>query len=323
MAAQPKPHGFNYWNAGDAAHPSSLSPALPYIAGNIFPQVFSLGDFVIPLPRGFDMLGSHSAEDAVLIGLFPLASDARRAFLVLRERQFPSNEIAAAFQEPDTAPGDNHRWFGQLRQLYHGERTAEHPDRAQSILGDLDLAPHDVAVLEGDLKRGGAVITVRAGTRNQEAQTLLEQRGARILQTNRRSSTEAVKERAGSTTPFPVQTAEPGHLQLFGEVLRVHKEKVSSPEVRVRKEAVTEVETVQVPVTREHLVVERAGQNGEIDDQSSIRVPLSEERVHIEKDIVLREEYKVGKREVTQNEAITDKVRKERILIDDAQTVVE
>ncbi len=47
-------------------------------------------------------------------------------------------------------------------------------------------------------------------------------------------------------------------------------------------------------------------------------MPLSEERVHIDKDTVLREEYKVGKREITQNESVTDTVRRERLLIDDA-----
>ena len=97
--------------------------------------------------------------------------------------------------------------------------------------------------------------------------------------------------------------ADPGHIQLFGEVLRVRKEKVASGEVHVRKESVTHMETVQVPVTREHLVVEHSDENGRTAPEDSIRVPLSEERVHIDKDTVLREEYKVGKREVTQNES--------------------
>ena len=53
-----------------------------------------------------------------------------------------------------------------------------------------------------------------------------------------------------------VPAAEPGHIQLYGEELRVHKEKVGSGDVRVRKESVTEMRTVEVPVTREQLVVE-------------------------------------------------------------------
>jgi uncharacterized protein (TIGR02271 family) len=78
------------------------------------------------------------------------------------------------------------------------------------------------------------------------------------------------------------------------------------------------METVQVPVTREHLVVEHSDARGSVDAEHTIRVPLSEERVHVDKDTVLREEYKVGKREIMQNESVTGTVRRERLLIDDA-----
>jgi uncharacterized protein (TIGR02271 family) len=98
----------------------------------------------------------------------------------------------------------------------------------------------------------------------------------------------------------------------------VRKEKVSTAGVQVRKESVTQMETVQVPVTREHLVVERGDGSGRAGAESAIRIPLSEERVHIDKDTVLREEYKVGKREITQDESVTDTVRRERLLVDDA-----
>jgi uncharacterized protein (TIGR02271 family) len=100
--------------------------------------------------------------------------------------------------------------------------------------------------------------------------------------------------------------------------LRIRKEKVSSGDVQVRKESVTRIETVQVPVTREELVVERPDGTGRQDTEDAIRIPLSEERLHIDKDTVLREEYKVGKREITQNESVTDSVRRERLLIDEA-----
>ena len=168
-------------------------------------------------------------------------------------------------------------------------------------------------------------MTVRAGARNQEARALLEQRGARIVHGRRdREPLTAIepKPKAATivhSTPFnsPAEAA-PDHIQLFGEVLRVRKEKVSNGDVQVRKESVTQMETVQVPVTREHLVVEHTDGSGRTDAEHAIRVPLSEERVHIDKDTVLREEYKVGKREVMQNESVSDTVRRERLLIDEA-----
>jgi uncharacterized protein (TIGR02271 family) len=286
------------------------------------------------------MLRTHTDVESVVIGLFPNASDARLAMNDLREHNFSAQEIAApsarveAAEESLPARGSG-QWFGQLRQLYHADDRV-HADRVEdtrrgsfaevapeaaptefeSMLGQLDLTPQDTQLLD----RGGSIVTVKAGSRPGEARTLLEERGARIVRARDPEATPAtaaapVVSSAPFTTP---QQADPDHIQLFGEALRVRKEKVSAGEVHVRKETVTHMETVQVPVTREQLVVERSGDSGRADAENAIRVPLSEERVHIDKDTVLREEYKVGKREVTQNESVSDNVRRERLLIDDA-----
>jgi uncharacterized protein (TIGR02271 family) len=283
---------------------------------------------------------SHTDLEAVVIGLFPRASDARRALNVLREHHFSADEAVAAFRDPSPAPVEtrsmpvrgNGNWFGQLRQIYHGDDGIENtqPGAAtqaasaefDAMLSQLDLSSQDALVLKRDLDRGAAIITVTAGGRNPEGRALLEQYGARITHGHNpggRAITATEPGAVVTSTPFtPPQQAEPGHIQLFGEVLRVRKEKVDSGEVHVRKESVTRMETVQVPVTREQLVVERSDESGRTAPENSIRVPLSEERVHIDKDTVLREEYKVGKREVMQNESVSDRVRRERLLIDDA-----
>jgi uncharacterized protein (TIGR02271 family) len=296
--------------------------------------------------QGFVMLRSNADFEAVVIGIFPRASDARRALQALREQQFSADQVAAAFREQNSAPVEteqgrsnvraNSDWFGQLRQLYHGDDRPEstrlgttaplEPQATrtsfEAMLAQLDLSSQEKRTLDSELDRGAAIVTVTAGARNPEARTLLEQRGARIVN-GRKPEQPALAEAAPATvvtsTPFvSPRPADPGHIQLFGEVLRVRKEKVADGEVHVRKEAVTRMETVQVPVTREHLVVEHSDQSGRTNPEDSIRVPLSEERVHIDKDTVLREEYKVGKREVTQNESVSDRVRRERLLIDNA-----
>jgi uncharacterized protein (TIGR02271 family) len=290
-------------------------------------------------------------DERVVIGLFTYASGARRAVHALHAHNFTSDQIVAAFRaqaglevEPGRAPvpmRGSGKWFGQLREIYRGddgeanrggfEETGPESTTAgfEVMLAGIDLSPQDALILERDLERGAAIVTVRAGTRNQEARALLEQRGARIMQGRRDpepvtaiESVESIEPKAATivhSTPFhsPAEAA-PNHIQLFGEVLRVRKEKVSNGDVQVRKESVTNMETVQVPVTREHLVVEHTDGHGRADAEHAIRVPLSEERVHIDKDTVLREEYKVGKREVTQNESVTDTVRRERLLIDEA-----
>jgi uncharacterized protein (TIGR02271 family) len=291
-------------------------------------------------------------DERVVIGLFPYASGARRAVHALHAHNFTSDQIVAAFRAqagleaeaggtPIPMRGSG-KWFGQLREIYRGDDgelnrggfadTGPEATAAgfEVMLAEIDLSPQDALILDRDLERGAAIVTVRAGARNQEARALLEQRGARIVQGRRDDrepptaieSVESMEPKVATivhSTPFnsPAEAA-PDHIQLFGEVLRVRKEKVSNGDVQVRKESVTHMETVQVPVTREHLVVEQTDARGRVDAEHAIRVPLSEERVHIDKDTVLREEYKVGKREVTQNESVSDTVRRERLLIDEA-----
>jgi uncharacterized protein (TIGR02271 family) len=102
--------------------------------------------------------------------------------------------------------------------------------------------------------------------------------------------------------------------------LRTHKERVQRGEVRLRKDVVTETQNVQVPVTREELVIERtpgSGQvTGEIGRDQEIRVPLSEERVRVEKQPVVNEEVRVGKRQVQSNQQVSDKVRHEELRVE-------
>jgi uncharacterized protein (TIGR02271 family) len=270
-------------------------------------------------------------DEPVVIGLFAHASDARWALQSLDEHGFTPGQIVAAFRTPgdarvqanaETSPmGGNGKWFGQLREIYRGGGAVQ--TRPESTGFDTMLAQIDLSA-DQDREGAAAIVTVEAGGRNHEARALLQQRGARIV---RRRPDPVLPEPSvqpadivHSTSFNPPAPAEPDHIQLFGEVVRVRKEKVSSGDVQVRKEAVTHMETVQVPVTREHLVVEQSDARGHIDSEHAIRVPLSEERVHIDKDTVLREEYKVGKREVTQNQSVTDTVRRERLLIDEAGT---
>jgi uncharacterized protein (TIGR02271 family) len=112
-------------------------------------------------------------------------------------------------------------------------------------------------------------------------------------------------------------------VQLFGEVLRVHKERISRGEVRVRKDVISENQTIEVPVTREELVLERVavspntpGSSADIGRSQEIRVPLSEDSVRVEKQPVVREEVIVGKREVSDVARVGDSVRHEELRVD-------
>jgi len=110
-------------------------------------------------------------------------------------------------------------------------------------------------------------------------------------------------------------------VQLRGEMLQAHKERVNRGEVRLRKDVVTENRSIEVPVTREELVIERTDVSGgtptgEIGSDQEIRVPLSEERVSVEKTPIVTGEVRVGKRQVQENRTVSDNVRHEEVRVE-------
>jgi uncharacterized protein (TIGR02271 family) len=112
------------------------------------------------------------------------------------------------------------------------------------------------------------------------------------------------------------ETDEQRTLRLREERLRVEKETVQAGEVGLRKEVVSEEQTINVPVRREEVYIERRPVNEqvtgeEIDEGEEIRVPVREERVTVHKDTVVTGEVAVGKRAVQETRRVTDTVRRE------------
>jgi uncharacterized protein (TIGR02271 family) len=163
--------------------------------------------------------------------------------------------------------------------------------------------------------KDGAVVTVTAPGREAEAETILLEYDADL---GAQAESYEYPEDEDNTEYQGQQ-----NIQLLGEVLRVHKDRVGLGEVRLRKEVITETQTVQVPVTREELVIERyavAGTesaSGTIGESSEIRIPLSEERASVDKATVVREKVSVGKREVENVRDLTSDVRHEELVVED------
>src|SRR5512135_1621593 len=98
-------------------------------------------------------------------------------------------------------------------------------------------------------------------------------------------------------------------IQLREEELLAHKQLVETGEVRVRKEVVTEHRTMEVPVQREEVVIERQAPTGEpaasdIRPGEEIRIPVRKEQVTVEKRPVVKEEVTIGKRVVQGTEQV-------------------
>ena len=135
------------------------------------------------------------------------------------------------------------------------------------------------------------------------------------------------KRRLGNSEALDAQSksaraAEGARIQVREEELQAHKQRVETGAVRVRKEVVTEHRTIEVPVQREEIVIERHAPNGgpvpdsDIGPGEEIHIPVRREQVFVEKRPVVKEEVTVGKRVVQDTEHVGGDVRKEEVRVE-------
>jgi uncharacterized protein (TIGR02271 family) len=191
-------------------------------------------------------------------------------------------------------------------------------------LAGMGIPEEDARHFDQGFQAGGTLVTVNAGSRDDEARELLYETGADLGSMGRGISTSNVMsgQRFSGT-----ETDDSARVELREEELRAEKERVQAGEVRLRKEVVTEQRSIEVPVTREEVVIERrpaAGgkqAGGQIDEGEEIRIPLMEEEVRVEKTPVVREEVTLKKREVHDTERVSETVRREEAHIEETGDV--
>ncbi len=191
----------------------------------------------------------------------------------------------------------------------------------------LGIPEEEARYYEGEVKAGRTLVTVKADGRYDEVRALFRRFGGYDMRgAAEATGTSATK--TGSTAATAAGRAAPAARAETGQTVRVHEEQlraiktpVEAGEVRVRKEVVTEQKNLQVPVTREEVVVERRPASGrataaDIKPGEEIRVPVKEEQVKVEKETVVTGEVSVGKRKVTENENVSGAVRKEEVKVE-------
>jgi len=178
-----------------------------------------------------------------------------------------------------------------------------------AIVG-LGVPEEEARYYETGLQEGGILVSVDAGPRAVEARNILETAGAEF---------------APRDASFRSSDKDRERIELREEELQATKHEVKAGEVRVRKDVVTEERTIDVPVTREEVIIERhpaSGRSttGSIKEGEEIRVPITEEEVRVEKRPVVKEEITVGKRKVQDTETVRDTVRREEARIEESGT---
>lgn len=281
-----------------------------------------------------------------VVGYFPSEQNAEAALRSLHSAGFTNNQIGVAGHlEPAISvkkpePGFWHR----TRALFGGGSNPQDTRTGTSQPLSTGQAAGPEAVGHYDLDAGdfhktltglslpdersryfsdrlgtgkeGVLVTVNAGSRVGEAETILRTNGADLGETIGHKPEFGRTE----TATFP----ENQRMQLYGEMLRVHRDRVQSGEVKLRKETVSETKNLNVPVSHDELVVERkpvneqrAAPGATIGEKQEMRIPLTEEHVSVEKEPVVREEVEAGKREVTDVESRDETVRHEELKVED------
>src|SRR3954447_17329891 len=276
-----------------------------------------------------------SSEGSAIVGFFNSKNDAYHAVSELRDAGFTTDQIGLAIRgegqaEMTTADVTNsdmagqqegeHRSFWQgVKDFFSGEPHESESNEFRQSLGGMDLDQDRSDYYYRGIGGGGALVSVRADSgRQQEARRILQDCGADLRESGFESSRSNVANTGSNVRNIADQDYR---VQLRGEMLQAHKERVNRGEVRLRKDVVTENRSIEVPVTREELVIERTDVSGgtptgEIGSDQEIRVPLSEERVSVEKTPIVTGEVRVGKRQVQENRTVSDNVRHEEVRVE-------
>ena len=103
------------------------------------------------------------------------------------------------------------------------------------------------------------------------------------------------------------------NILLREEKLDIDTHKVKTADVDVHKEVISEEKTVTVPFSRQELVVEKSI-DGE--QEEALRIPLSEERIDVDKQNVKLNDVSIHNNKVEETETIDAKLKQETVEID-------
>ena len=254
---------------------------------------------------------SNILSGSTAAGLFRSEPQAERAIDALTAAGFSKKDIGVAIAsdgKADTRSGVSQK----IRSLFSADERQEYDSGNDlDVLEHMGLRDADANFYRNSLYRGGILVTVNAGARSREADGILHNLGAEDVSKGAATQSSSIRGDQGTQ-----------NIQLLGEMLRVHKDRVHRGSVTLKKNVVTEHQQVEVPVTREEVVIERhpvSGQQartGSFEPGKEVTVNLEEERLRVEKQPVVREEVNVGKRQVQRTQRVGGDVKHEELKID-------
>ena len=262
-----------------------------------------------------------TTQQSTVVGIFQDRAMAEQAVAELKRAGFDDDQIEFAGHGASTGG-----LLASLKSLFTGEDT-ETGNVYDDLVG-IGMPAEDAHYYQQEYEAGRSIVAVTDGNRLREASTILARYGG-YGATNRSaqasdytSTTQAPTANSTSTAHTATQetvadTGEERRMQLREEQLRAYKRPVQTGEVSLRKEVVTEQQTLNVPVTHEEIYVERRPVSGQVDNTTpigegeTISVPVREEQVNVTKQTVETGEVSIGKHQVQETQQVSDTIRRE------------
>lgn len=262
-------------------------------------------------------------SQSILVGVFNDRGMAEHAIESLHGAGISNNQISYSGA---TASGG---FFEELKSMFTGSASG-----TGDVAGDLrsiGIPANEAEYYANEHRAGHPILAVKADGRTQEVANILRSNGGYTYSSRGGAASDAERRQTGpSTQTAGYDQGNAGKREFLGsnetrsipvreEQLEVEKQQVQSGEVRVHKEVVTEQKTINVPVNREEVVIERHPVSGEqvsetpIGQDETIRIPVSEEQVTITKQPVVTGEVEIGKRTVQDQKQYTDTVKREEV----------
>ena len=259
----------------------------------------------------------------LVVAVFDDRAQAEQAVNELENTGFSNDQIRFAGHGASTGG-----ILDSLKSLFTGQDTGS----VYNDLVSMGMPQDDASYFQQEYEAGRSIVTVLAGERMQEATAILARYGGysanrRSTQTTGSAQTTDYAQTAGTAgTGYETGTEGQQNLKLREEQLRAQKQPMETGEARLRKDVVSEQKSIDVPVTREEVYVERRPGSGQPTDQpigegETYRVPVREEQVTVEKQPYVREEVAMGKRPVQETKQVSDTVRREEAHVERAGDV--
>lgn len=197
-------------------------------------------------------------------------------------------------------------------------------------LTNMGIPRQEADYYNNEFQQGHTVVTVNTRDKQQQAYDLLMRDGGYDFNSSQgqRSNYGAQMGTAGTATDMANTAGMPmgktEDVKLRAEQLQPQTSWQQAGEVDLRKDVVSEQQTIDVPVTHEEVYIERRPGSGQVsdtpisdaDEEETLRIPVNEQQVDVQKQTVETGEVMVGKRPVQQEQQYADTVRHEELHVD-------